>query len=155
MPFTSFPAPWISPVCDSCSPVLASSPSLSTRSPKPLSMPPRPDSKPPAGVFSVYFFVIWLISVNLNAVPLPFGFRHNFGPLWPQAQVLHGNDILRHQDRTTGGRPELAHISGPAVGQHSLHRRRRKPLDRLGKLDVGDIHEPLRQVRDVLPALAQ
>src|ERR1017187_5732137 len=72
IPFTSLSGPWSSPVWDNSSPVLASSPSFSTRSPKPLSIPPSPSSNPPSDVFSLRFFIMWLISVDPNTVLLHF-----------------------------------------------------------------------------------
>src|ERR1035441_10907067 len=57
MPLTSLPAPWISPLRESCSPVSESSPSFSTRSPKPLSIPPSPRSKRPSPFFSSFFLI--------------------------------------------------------------------------------------------------
>ena len=45
-------------------------------------------------------------------------------------------------------------LPGQSVGQHRLDRRRGKTLDGLGKLDVGNIQEPLRQVR-VCPPCAR
>src|ERR1035441_7163553 len=75
MPLTSLPAPWISPLRESCSPVSESSPSFSTRSPNPLSIPPSPKLKPPSALFSSCFLITCLHSFKLNSVLLHFGVK--------------------------------------------------------------------------------
>src|ERR1035437_1413425 len=75
MPLTSLPAPWISPLRESCSPVSESSPSFSTRSPKPLSIPPSPRSKLPSPFFSSFFLIICMYPFNSNSVLLHFGVK--------------------------------------------------------------------------------
>src|ERR1017187_7649251 len=75
MPLTSLPAPWISPLRESCSPVSESSPSFSTRSPKPLSIPPSPRSKRPSPFFSSFFLIICMYPFNSNSVLLHLGVK--------------------------------------------------------------------------------
>ena len=92
--------------------------------------------------------------VQMHAPPgrLPPPCLHALGPN-PRCSSVTTSSAM--QNGAADDRPKLAHIARPAVGQHRLDRRRGKTLDGLGKLDVGNIHEPLRQVRYVLPALAQ
>src|ERR1035437_1364551 len=76
MPLTSLPAPWISPLRESCSPVSESSPSFSTRSPKPLRIPPSPRSKLPSSFFSSLFLIMCMYPFfNPNSVLLHFGVK--------------------------------------------------------------------------------
>src|ERR1035441_10579282 len=75
MPLTSLPAPWISPLRESCSPVSESSPSFSTRSPKPLSIPPSPRSKLPLSFFSSFLLIICMYPFNSNSVLLHLGVK--------------------------------------------------------------------------------
>src|ERR1035438_4533102 len=76
MPLTSLPAPWISPLRESCSPVSESSPSFSTRSPKPLRIPPSPRSKLPSPFFSSLFLIMCMYPFfNPNSVLLHLGVK--------------------------------------------------------------------------------
>jgi len=72
-----------------------------------------------------------------------------------QSEIFFGNDVLRHEHGAADGRPKLPAHCRANRRPTSLDRQRGKPLDGFGKLDIGNIEEPLRQVRYVLPAPAQ
>jgi hypothetical protein len=72
-----------------------------------------------------------------------------------QFQFLFGDDLVGQEHGPANDGAELPDVAGPAIGEHGLHGRPGETVYRPGKLGVGDIQEPLGQVREVLFALAQ